>query len=171
MSSINQPEIDNLLKIHEGVRAFDLHYSTARIAIATFAVSLGVGFASLVVKDIKPVDVQSVILAFGPEVFFIMALAIGRHFQSLTYACRIMEQELEERLHQARTGGGPPPDGLEPTLFRIRLERLFTGQRFVPIPPAQQRVKALWLADNPQWLIFTLAVIYVVFWLRFYALA
>jgi hypothetical protein len=131
-------QVDLCQKAYGEVSNYDRHYSTVRATLTALVVTIGLGAASDPVKTlfdqkITPpacnlVTAAAIVAqaeAFLPTLLlFGLAIAVSMYFQRLTYACALLERDIER--HVIELSGGTPPQrdrqlsGLRLTYFGFR---------------------------------------------------
>ena len=150
-----EPTVETLLKLHDELRAYDIHYSTARIGISTFTISIGIGLWTFVVIPLRPDDWLSVAIALFPLAFFASAVGFSAQFRKLSRSCRVIQYELEELLHKKMLGSNAGPEDLKAIRIRTRMSELLKDMS----------VWKLLIDSNNQRFMGALVVLYLAYWI------
>lgn len=121
--------VDEILRLYDLVREYDIHYSTVRSAVSTFLVTAVFGLDAWIVAntgqgDLRDVTTRVVLSSLlGPVVLLGFTLFISAHFQRLTICCQKIQESLERHLEAVHEGRDNWKDG-SAVLFRRGIERL-----------------------------------------------
>lgn len=89
---------EKLKSSYETLTHYDLHYSTVRSAISIFLIGLAIGVAQFALdKSSRRIDIIFMFLVL-PLLILLFNFLLNKYFQSLTWACRLLQEWIEIEL-------------------------------------------------------------------------
>jgi hypothetical protein len=144
--------IDILQMTYGEISNYDRHYSTVRSALTTLVVGAGLVAAAEPIKALTASSVckdcvtlwchvhrigAAVTGPFGLTwLLFVLAVLVSQYFQRLTYACRVLEEEIERRIATAANLANDAPQqvmGIDINGFQFRSDLKAVVSKVSPV--------------------------------------
>jgi hypothetical protein len=128
-------DFEQLFKLYDVVREYDVHYSTVRSAISTFLITAVFGMDAWIIattgdRQLMWIEHRVILPSIlGPLILLGITMLLSAHFQRLTICCERIQERLELdliRLHEGKPiDRAWSPDSI--VLFRHGLKKLMKG--------------------------------------------